>query len=199
VDISRPRLPFAHEHGPGSGTRHVVGIALAAAIASLASHAAAQTIFRCDDGRGGVLYSDAPCKQGVKVDLLPGKADPAAIERLEREQRAFDARQAARDARADRDAAAARADRDAERQRQAEAARLAAQPPPPPENYYWSSGWPWWYAPLPVVPRPPVRPPRPEPVAPSGFLPATPRLASQANAPAPVAPRPPVRPRVTSQ
>ena len=170
---------------------------MASIAATVSIDAMAQAIYRCDDGRGGVLYSDSPCKQGVKVDLLPGKADPAAIERLERDRRAFDDRQAARDARAERDAANARAERDAERQRQIDAARAAA-PPPPPENYYWSSGWPGWYPPLAIYPPVrPVRPPRPEPVPPSGYLPATPRLASSPNASAP-APRPPLRPNLTS-
>lgn len=136
--------------------------------------AGAQAIYRCDDGRGGVLYTDAPCKQGAALDLAPGKANPEAIARLERERQAFQQRQMARDARAEREDQAARAEREAERKRQQAALaeqRLAEQNA---INQAWWGWYPAWPV-LPPQPRPP-RPPRPEPVPPVGTLPATPRI-----------------------
>src|SRR5258706_11708300 len=47
-------------------------------------------IFKCKDAHGGLLYTDAPCKGGERLNLKPGVADPAAILRLERAQAALD-------------------------------------------------------------------------------------------------------------
>lgn len=58
----------------------------------------AATIYRCADGRGGVLYVDSPCTNGVVVDAPSGKADAAAIERLRRDIEEFDRRHARREA-----------------------------------------------------------------------------------------------------
>jgi hypothetical protein len=140
--------------------------ALALACVALGGHAAAQTIYRCDDGKGGVLYVDAPCKDGAKVDMLPGKADPAAIERLKREQKAFDERQAARDARVQADAQAAREARRV-REQQASASE--------PEPVYGYPPWAWGgYYPWPPVP--PVRPRPPRPDTTPSYVPAKPGL-----------------------
>ena len=138
--------------------------ALALACAALGGHAAAQTIYRCDDGKGGVLYVDAPCKDGAKVDMLPGKADPAAIERLKRDQKAFDERQAVRDARVQADAQAAR---EARRLREHQASASE------PEPVYGYPPWAWGgYSLGPPVPPVRPRPPRPEPIP--SFVPAKP-------------------------
>ena len=151
-------------------------IALAFACVVLGGSAAAQTIYRCDDGSGGVLYADAPCKDGAKVDLLPGKADPAAIERLKRDQKAFDERQAARDAKAQAEAQAIRDARQARAERSGEAPAESIGYP----GYAWGGYWPW-----PPVPPVPPRPPRPE-RAPS-YVPA--KAALGLPFPPPVAPR----------
>jgi len=138
--------------------------AAALGLALAAGDAAAQAVYRCDDGKGGTLYADTPCRGGTKVDILPGKADPAAIERLRREQRAFDERQAAREARAREEALAQRESRLAQREWQLDvdaarlAERLAAEP-----VYTWGGWWPWYPGPPVGSPTPkPPRPPRPD-------------------------------------
>jgi len=163
-------------------------VAAALLAVTIASHAAAQAVYRCDDGKGGTLYADAPCKGGAKVDLLPGNADPAAIERLRREQRAFDERQAAREARAEREARALREQRWAERSWPIEFGAPVERPLP--DWYYWGGVWPWYS----VAPEPPPmrpRPPRPE-QPPAPYVPAAPgRLGMPAPPPVQSAPRPP--------
>jgi hypothetical protein len=164
--------------------------------------AAAQAVYRCDDGKGGTLYADTPCRGGTKVDILPGKADPAAIERLRREQRAFDERQAAREARAREEALAERESRLALRERELDAdaawraGRLAAEP-----VYTWGGWWPWYPGPPVGGPPPtPPRPPRPDaspaaphvPAAPGRFGVPSPPPAMPA--PPPTVPRPPIPP-----
>jgi Domain of unknown function (DUF4124) len=60
-------------------------------IVGISSVAAKNTlIYKCRDARGGLLYTDTPCKGGEQLDLKPGVADPAAILRLERAQAALD-------------------------------------------------------------------------------------------------------------
>jgi len=57
----------------------------------MSSVAVADTpIYKCKDARGGLLYTDTPCKGGEQLKLKPGVADPAAILRLERAQAALD-------------------------------------------------------------------------------------------------------------
>jgi hypothetical protein len=127
----------------------------------------AQAVFRCIDPNGGVLYTDEPCKGGAKLDIPEGKPDPAAIDRLRREQQAFDQRQAARAAAAERDA-----DRQFAMRQDALAypgvAALAVAPDYPYGSYYWGGGWP-------VYVPPNLRPPRPRSPRPAGapsFVPA---------------------------
>ena len=155
----------------------VAGLVLLAAALLPVEAVRSQSIYRCDDGRGGVLYTDAPCKQGTAVDVAAGKASPEAIARLEREQQAFQQRQMARDAKAERDDRAARSEREAERKRRQEA-ELAAQRLAEQNAGYGQGSWWGWYPAWPVVPpipRPP-RPPRPELMPPSGTVPAHPRV-----------------------
>ena len=131
-------------------------------IATLAFAAHAQTLYRCDDGRGGVLYADQPCAGGRVVDVPPHRTDPHARERLDRELREFEARHAAREA-------ALRREREAERQERLARAKAAEEQPEPaaqPWSYYtpyYGYGWP----------ARPVRPPRPMPAPRSvpGYLP----------------------------
>ena len=57
-----------------------VGVGLAVAPAS----AADATIYKCLDNHLGLVYTDLPCKDGEKLDIRAGDADPAAVARLER-------------------------------------------------------------------------------------------------------------------
>jgi hypothetical protein len=60
-------------------------------VGAVSSVAAANTaIYKCIDAHGGLLYTDAPCKGGERLNLKPGVADPAAVLRLERAQAALD-------------------------------------------------------------------------------------------------------------
>lgn len=127
----------------------------------------ASVVFRCVDADGGVLYADEPCKGGVRLDIPESKPDPAALDRLRREQQAFDQRQAARAAAAERDA-----DRQFAMRQDALAypgvAALAVAPDYPYGSYYWGGGWP-------VFVPPNLRPPRPRPPRPAAspsFVPA---------------------------
>ena len=157
----------------------MVSLTLAAAALGLAAalaDVAAQSVYRCDDGKGGVLYADTPCKGGATVDLAPGKADPAAIERLRREQRAFDERQAARELRAQQEAQAQREYRLAQREWQLDAtAALLAERLAAERNYYWGGYWPWYPAPPVGSPPPgPPRPPWPDALPAAPYVPAAP-------------------------
>src|SRR5450631_3005128 len=55
-------------------------ICMAGLVASL--DAAAVEVFRCDLD-GGVMYTDTPCKGGLRLQIEPGAANPAALKRLE--------------------------------------------------------------------------------------------------------------------
>jgi len=161
------------------------------AAAAFALSAGAQTVYRCDDGTGGVLYSDAPCRGGARVDLVPGAADPAAIERLKREQRAFDERQAARELRAQQEALAEREQRLAQREWQLDASTaLLAERLTAGQGYYWGGYWPWYPSPPAVAPRPP-RPPRPDALPPAPYVPAAPGRFGLPSPP-PARPAPPI-------
>jgi len=94
-----------------------VGVGLAVAPAS----AADATIYKCLDNHLGLVYTDLPCKDGEKLDIRAGDADPAAVARLERlrdqldqstAQRIVDERRAA-----ERSALANRLRREAEEER----------------------------------------------------------------------------------
>ncbi len=128
-----------------------VMIALAACAATLAQ---ANTIYRCSDGAGGVLYSDSPCAGGRVVEVPQTKIDPLARERLQRDLDAFDKRQALRDA-----------ERARQQEQQAQLRRAEANARPAetvePEPYYYP--YAYGFAPYYVPPQPP---PRPRPVRP---------------------------------
>jgi len=67
--------------------------------------AAADTpIYKCVDKNLAVLYTDQPCKDGERMNIRPGDADPAAVARLERERDALDRSSAQRIADERRDA-----------------------------------------------------------------------------------------------
>jgi hypothetical protein len=54
------------------------------------SWAATTPIYKCLDKNLGVLYTDDPCKEGERLNIRPGDADPAAVARLERQRDALD-------------------------------------------------------------------------------------------------------------
>jgi hypothetical protein len=165
--------------------RPCLGVSLCCLAAALAAGpvVGAQTFYRCDDGKGGVLYTDTRCRNATELEVVPGKADPAAIERLQREERAFAERQAAREARALEEARALREYRAARRQSEREALAYRFDP----DWYYWGGLWPW-----PVVaiePSPKPRGPRRDRRKTESFVPATPALGVPS--PLPVKPAPP--------
>ncbi len=135
-------------------------------LAGIAGGAFAQgnAIYRCDDGRGGVLYANTPCPGGHVIALPENKPDPGARERLQRDLEAFERRHAAREAALLRD-----------RELLAEQRRRAAPEPAGPDEqqaiYAPAYGY-GYYAP-PYFPRfkPPIRP-RPRPLRPPSFVPA---------------------------
>jgi hypothetical protein len=49
-----------------------------------ATASAASTIYKCLDSHLGVVYTDLPCKDGEKLDIRAGDADPDAVARLDR-------------------------------------------------------------------------------------------------------------------
>jgi len=96
--------------------------ALCIAVLAVAPASAANTaIYKCLDNHLGLVYTDLPCKDGEKLDIRAGDADPVAVARLERArdqldqsaaQRIFDERRAA-----ERSALANRLRREAEEER----------------------------------------------------------------------------------
>jgi len=54
-------------------------------VVAVAPASAADTaIYKCFDNHLGLVYTDLPCKDGEKLDIRAGDADPAAVARLER-------------------------------------------------------------------------------------------------------------------
>ena len=58
-----------------------LGVALLAVEPASASGTA---IYKCLDSHLGLVYTDLPCKDGEKLDIHAGDADPVAVARLER-------------------------------------------------------------------------------------------------------------------
>jgi hypothetical protein len=59
--------------------------ALGIVVIAVAPASAADTaIYKCLDNHLGLVYTDLPCKDGEKLDIRAGDADPAAVARLER-------------------------------------------------------------------------------------------------------------------
>ena len=102
------------------------------ALAAASAHAANAPIYKCLDNHLGLVYTDLPCKDGEKLDIRAGDADPAAVARLERlrdqldqsaAQRISDERRAA-----DQRALAVRLHRDAEEDRNPQQVEAAYAP-----------------------------------------------------------------------
>jgi hypothetical protein len=97
-------------------------LAAGSLVVAVAPASAADTaIYKCFDNHLGLVYTDLPCKDGEKLDIRAGDADPAAVARLERvrdqldqstAQRIVDERRAA-----ERSALANRLRREAEEER----------------------------------------------------------------------------------
>jgi hypothetical protein len=51
---------------------------------------ASTPIYKCFDVNLGLLYTDEPCKDGERLNIRAGDADPAAVARLERARDALD-------------------------------------------------------------------------------------------------------------
>jgi hypothetical protein len=138
----------------------LAGLAAIALMASapLESHAA--EIYRCAEGDGRVLYTDFPCPGGGRVEIHPGKADPAAADRLAQAQATLDAGAAQRRAQQAREAA------QREQASQMRDAAAAAESSAPPYDTALGDGYGYGY--LPAYsgwskPRRPHRPPAPLP------------------------------------
>jgi hypothetical protein len=54
------------------------------------ARAASAPIYKCLDNHLGLVYTDLPCKDGEKLDLRAGDADPVAVARLERVREQLD-------------------------------------------------------------------------------------------------------------
>ncbi|MEO8674083.1 MAG: hypothetical protein ABI569_00790 [Casimicrobiaceae bacterium] len=85
------RLPSTPRIAHRIGRR--VGALLAVSLIGLGGGNATATqapIYKCLDRNLGVVYTDIPCKDGERMDVRAGDADPAAMARLERERDALD-------------------------------------------------------------------------------------------------------------
>ena len=69
-------------HHYGTLTGRVLALAVVA-LASASTFAANTTIYKCFDSRLSLVYTDLPCKEGERMDIDPGEADPVAVSRLE--------------------------------------------------------------------------------------------------------------------
>jgi hypothetical protein len=108
-------------------------IAFVIVVLAVAPASASNTaIYKCLDNHLGLVYTDLPCKDGEKLDIRAGDADPVAVARLERArdqldqsaaQRIVDERRAA-----ERTALANRLRREADEERSA-AESVAAYAP----------------------------------------------------------------------
>src|SRR5215475_13064656 len=69
------------------GITGVASILVGALVVGVGSaQAESVPIYKCLDRNLGIVYTDLPCKDGEKLDLRPGDADPAAVARLERDR-----------------------------------------------------------------------------------------------------------------
>lgn len=59
-------------------------------LAPVVSSATTTPMYRCVDKNLGVVYTDEPCKDGERMNIRAGDADPVAVARLERARDALD-------------------------------------------------------------------------------------------------------------
>lgn len=69
------------------GAACVVGLL---GLAGGSAAAATAPIYKCFDRNLGIVYTDVPCKDGERMNVRAGDADPAAVARLDRERDALD-------------------------------------------------------------------------------------------------------------
>src|SRR5215467_6897153 len=109
-------------------------------------------IYKCIDRNLGIVYTDLPCKDGEKLDLRPGDADPAAVARLERDREQLNLAAAQRIA----DERRAALERDLAYYNQPS---IMATPNAPEPSMDYGYGYPLLAYPMAFRPRPPqVRP-----------------------------------------
>ena len=150
---------------------------LALALALLASQSApatTTTIYKCFDQNLRLVYTDEPCKDGEKLDIRAGDADPSAVARLERERDALSQSAAQRIA-DERHIAAQR-----------ELAAWMAYPggDQRPDDYLGALptsdyGWMWWYPPFARAHPHPPRSQFPRATGPRRVVPAPPPAPRQ--------------------
>ena len=73
----------------GRGASQAI-VALCVALLVPAGASAATPIYKCLDRNLGLVYTDEPCKDGERMNIRAGDADPAAVARLERARDAID-------------------------------------------------------------------------------------------------------------
>ncbi len=69
-------------HRCGTFSGRVLALAVVA-LASASAFASSTTIYKCFDSRLSLVYTDSPCKEGERMDIDPGEADPVAVSKLE--------------------------------------------------------------------------------------------------------------------
>jgi hypothetical protein len=52
-------------------------------LAALPALATTTTVYKCFDRHLSLVYTDSPCKEGERIDIDPGEANPAAVAKLE--------------------------------------------------------------------------------------------------------------------
>jgi hypothetical protein len=65
-------------------------LALCLVVLGGSSWAATTPIYKCLDRNLALVYTDLPCKDGERLDIRPGDADPAAVALLKREREELD-------------------------------------------------------------------------------------------------------------
>jgi hypothetical protein len=52
-------------------------------LAAFPALATTTTVYKCFDRHLGLVYTDSPCKDGERIDIDPGEANPTAVAKLE--------------------------------------------------------------------------------------------------------------------
>lgn len=58
----------------------VLGMLVIAALPALAT---TTTVYKCFDRHLSIVYTDTPCKEGERIEIDPGEANPVAVAKLE--------------------------------------------------------------------------------------------------------------------
>jgi len=65
-------------------------VAALSLLAPIGAAGATTTVYKCLDRNLGLVYTDEPCKDGERLDIRAGDADPAALARLDRARDALE-------------------------------------------------------------------------------------------------------------